>query len=79
MLVAIEVALQSGRISADHVLNVLARLKEPCPPVSLPEESPPALALMEPPRADVTRYDRLRQGAIPDHQASTTGENTHVQ
>lgn len=73
VLVAIEVALQSGRISADHVLNVLARLKEPCPPVSLPEESPPALALMEPPRADVTRYDRLRQGA------STTGENSHVQ
>ena len=73
VLVAIEVALQSGRISADHVLNVLARLKEPSPPALLPDSSPQALALMEPPRADVTRYDRLRQGA------STTGENSHVQ
>ena len=29
VLVAVELALQSGRVSADHVLNVLARLKEP--------------------------------------------------
>ena len=79
VLVAVEVALQSGRISADHVLNVLARLKEPSPPASIPDLSQQALALIEPPRADVTRYDRLRQGASTDHQASTTGENSHVQ
>ena len=29
VLVAVELALQSGRVSADHVLNVLARLKSP--------------------------------------------------
>jgi len=33
VLVAVELALQSGRVSADHVLNVLARLTrspKPC-------------------------------------------------
>ena len=74
VLVAIEVALQSGRISADHVLNVLARLKEPCPPALLPEESPPALALIEPPRADVTRYDRLRQGPAPPGRTAMSND-----
>ena len=29
VLVAVELALQSGRVSADHVLNVLARLRNP--------------------------------------------------
>jgi len=29
VLVAVELALQSGRVSAEHVLNVLSRLKEP--------------------------------------------------
>jgi len=59
VLVAVELALQSGRVSADHVLNVLARLKEevtPIPPLGIQH-----LALVEPPKADVHRYDRLRQ------------------
>lgn len=59
VLVAVELALQSGRVSADHVLNVLARLKEeavPVPPLEIQH-----VALAEPPKADVHRYDRLRQ------------------
>ena len=31
VLVATELALQAGRVSAEHVLNVMARLKEPAP------------------------------------------------
>ncbi|MGN6580320.1 MAG: IS21 family transposase, partial [Bordetella sp.] len=59
VLVAVELALQSGRISADHVLNVLARLKEDAAPISPLQAS--GLVLAEPPQADVHRYDRLRQ------------------
>ncbi|WP_374595444.1 IS21 family transposase [Aquabacterium sp.] len=60
VLVAAELALEAGRPSAEHVLNVLARLKEApsghVPAVAL------ALTLSEEPRADVNRYDRLRGG-----------------
>ena len=57
VLVAVQLALQSGRVSAEHVLNVLARLKEP--PQAI-ESIQTALTLAEPPQADVLRYDRLR-------------------
>ena len=67
VLVAVELALQSGRVSADHVLNVLARLKEPEAVHSLPEAALPSLTLQEPPQADVSRYDRLRQIQEGDH------------
>ena len=67
VLVAVELALQSGRVSADHVLNVLARLKEPQAVQSLPEAALPSLTLQEPPQADVSRYDRLRQIQEGDH------------
>lgn len=60
-------ALQSGRGGADHVLNVLARLREPDVVHSLPEAALPALTLQEPPLADVSRYDRLRQIREGDH------------
>ena len=67
VLVAVELALQSGRVSADHVLNVLARLKEPQAVQSLPEAALPSLTLHEPPQADVSRYDSLRQSQEDDH------------
>lgn len=67
VLVAVELALQSGRVSADHVLNVLARLKEPATVQSLPQAMLPALTLQEPPQADVSRYDLLRQTQEDDH------------
>jgi transposase len=57
VLVAVELALQSGRVSAEHVLNVLSRLKESSPGI---ESAQTGLMLAEPPQANVLRYDRLR-------------------
>jgi hypothetical protein len=62
VLVAAELALETGRPSAEHVLNVLARLKDATPTAApLPATGTPALR--EEPRADVQRYDRLREVA----------------
>ena len=66
VLVAVELALQSGRVSAEHVLNVLARLKEPRHDTA---EVQTGLVLAEPPQANVSRYDSLR----------TTKEAGHVE
>lgn len=66
VLVATELALQGGRVSAEHVLNVLSRLKEPSHGV---QSVTTGLTLSEPPQADVQRYDRLR----------VTQEASHVQ
>jgi len=60
VLVAVEMALNAGRPSAEHVLNVLARLKDGIPAPPLIEVQTPELK--EEPRADVHRYDRLRGG-----------------
>lgn len=57
VLVAVELALQSGRASAEHVLNVLSRLKEQNSEI---EAVRTALQLAEPPQANVQRYDCLR-------------------
>jgi hypothetical protein len=56
VLVAIDLVLQSGRPSAEHVLNVLARLHEGPPP----ERVDTALVIADEPVADTERYDRLR-------------------
>jgi hypothetical protein len=58
VLVAAELALETGRPSAEHVLNVLARLKDGAP--ALRDLMLPAPVLKEEPRADVQRYDSLR-------------------
>jgi hypothetical protein len=60
VLVAVELALEnsppSGRVSVEHVINVLGRLDaKPMPPTV-----ETALQILEPPRADTARYDRLR-------------------
>jgi transposase len=60
VLVAAELALEAGRPSAEHVLNVLARLKE-ARPILAAEAAASIPALREEPRADVQRYDRLRE------------------
>lgn len=57
VLVAVELALESGNISGDHVLNVLARLQAPVMTRTPVETS---LTLNEEPRANVHRYDHLR-------------------
>jgi hypothetical protein len=64
VLVAAELALQGGRVSGEHVLNVLARLKEPSHSVS---SVCTGLTLSEPPQADVPRYDRLRVSSEASH------------
>jgi len=66
VLVAVELALESGRPSGEHVLNVLARLKSPAPTPATISAVP--LSLAEEPLADVDRYERLRLG--PDAEAS---------
>ncbi len=53
--VACELILESGNTSAEHVLNVLSRLKATPRPVTLETR----LELAERPRADAERYDRL--------------------
>jgi hypothetical protein len=56
VLVAVELVLEAGALSAEHVLNVLGRLTAAAPP----EPVDTALRLSEAPRADTGRYDRLR-------------------
>lgn len=61
VLVAAELALEhagpSGRVSPEHVANVLARLTAP----PRPENVNTALQALTPPQADPARYDRLRR------------------
>jgi hypothetical protein len=67
VLVAVELALEtgppSGRVSVEHVLNVLARLNaEPLPP-PLAQTAATQLKVSTPPLADTARYDSLREDA----------------
>ena len=56
VLVAVDLVVQSGALSAEHVLNVVARLNAEPVPASVET----ALALKEPPLANTSRYDSLR-------------------
>jgi transposase len=56
VLVAVELVLESGNLSAEHVENVLNRLKH----TVVPERVDTALEVSEAPIADTGRYDRLR-------------------
>jgi transposase len=53
-------ALSEGVHSADVVLNILARQREPPPPMTI--LTPDALRLRHAPAADCARYDSLRRG-----------------
>ena len=55
-LVAVELVLESGSLSADHILNVLARLAS----TALPPRVETSLQLKVAPVANTARYDRLR-------------------
>lgn len=55
---AVELALESGTVSKQHVLNILSRLLDERPPSHV--EPPARLALAEEPRANVNRYEDLR-------------------
>jgi hypothetical protein len=69
VLVAVELALEgtppSGRVSIDHVINVLARLNAPPRPANVVTP----LQVRTPPLADTARYDRLRDIQGADHDA----------
>jgi hypothetical protein len=52
-------ALREGVHSADVILNILARRREPAPPVTI--MTPEALQLRHAPTADCARYDSLRR------------------
>ena len=56
VLVAVELVLESGNPSAEHVENVLNRLKAAPPP----DHVETCLKVSEAPIADTGRYDQLR-------------------
>ncbi len=66
VLVAVEVALESGRPSGEHVLNVLGRLKATPPQEAVTSA---ALVLQEEPVANVSRYETLRTQSEAPHVA----------
>ena len=66
---ALEAAPPSGRVSVEHVLNVLARLKETPTPQSV---TTPLKAII-PPVADTARYDRLRATTDDESTADVPG------
>jgi hypothetical protein len=57
VLVAVELVLESGRPSAEHVLNVIARLTDHPPVPSVATD----LTVASAPLADPHRYDTLRE------------------
>ena len=59
VLVAVELVVESGMLSAEHVENVLARLHAGPVPASVET----SLQLKEAPIANTSRYDTLRTGA----------------
>lgn len=56
VLVAVELVIESGVLSSEHVLNVIARLNATLPPASVET----SLQLTEAPLANTSRYDGLR-------------------
>jgi len=62
VLVAVELVLESGRPSAEHVLNVLARLREGPPPATVATD----LVVEVAPTTDTGRYDALHAEVAHD-------------
>jgi len=62
VLVAVELVIESGALSTEHVLNVLARLNA----APVPEWVESSLHLNERPAANTGRYDSLRDGGVAD-------------
>ena len=69
VVVAVDLALEgtppSGRVSIEHVINVLARLNA----VARPANVATRLQVLRPAIADTARYDRLRDILGVDHDA----------
>jgi hypothetical protein len=79
---ACQEALGQGVHSADVILNILARRREPAAPITI--ATPDALRLRHVPAADCARYDRLRRPcdgtfADPgDHERADLSRETFV-
>jgi transposase len=74
VLVAVELVLESGRPSAEHVLNVLARLREGPPPQTVET----SLTVKTAPTADTQRYDTLRETGSPGNSRLLPGVSEEV-
>ncbi len=78
VLVAVELVIESGVLSTEHVLNVLARLNA----APVPESVQSSLPLKEAPVANTGRYDSLRgmtdTDEDADDQTCTTLEVNHA-
>ena len=68
-------ALECGACSADVVLNVLARQRQPAPPATIP--TPEGLQLRHQPVADCRRYDSLREAGRPGWRAHKRATKRH--
>ena len=73
VLVAVELVIESGVLSAEHVLNVLARLNASPVPVGVET----SLQLTEAPLANTDRYDSLRGENNDDEVIAATLEVDH--
>jgi hypothetical protein len=66
VLVAVELALESGppsgRVSVEHVVNVLGRLNA----APTPQNVQTALQVLQPPLANTARYDSLRAQGVTE-------------
>ena len=65
VLIAVELAPEAGRVSGEHVVNLLARMKEQRPQIPSVETG---IILQEPAKADVDRYDALRDREVGNVQ-----------
>ena len=76
VLVAVELVIESGALSTEHVLNVLARLNA----APVPESVESSLHLKELPVANTGRYDSLRNANVPDinNEAASLLEANHA-
>ena len=76
VLVAVELVIESGVLSTEHVLNVLARLNA----APVPESVESSLHLNELPVANTGRYDSLRHGGVADvnNEAASLLEANHA-
>ncbi len=70
MLCAVELALGDRAPTKTHILNLLHRLIDGKPASAPAIEAPQALTLNREPRADVERYDALREPTQEARHAS---------
>ena len=70
VLTAVEMALEMGVPTKTHVLNILHRLVDAKTPYTPDVDTPQALALNNEPKANLERYDGLRDQVLEVRHAS---------